>query len=157
MLGPLHQKLVEGFKSIILDRLSNALATSGYDGTITENTGIDAIFKEPEPEFRSSPAPRPRAVPQRSHTQTPRPDVATTDLGPDNGSNELGETSPASAEHTYSPDFGVYYAPQDGQEPYFPGILVEVGWSHPLPDWKAKRKCSLCPSPPVLVLLLIKC
>ncbi|KAH8755361.1 hypothetical protein F5883DRAFT_571108 [Diaporthe sp. PMI_573] len=143
MLGPLHQKLVEGFKSIILDRLSNALATSGYKGTITGNTGIDAIFKEPEPEPQpeswSSTTHRARAIPQRSRSQNKRPEVGTTDLGPDNGSNEPSETSPASVQHTYSPDFGIYYAPHDGQEPYFPGIIVEAGWSHPLPDWKAKR------------------
>ena len=146
MLWPLHQKLVEGLKSIILERLSNALATFGHNGSITENTGIDAVFKEPEPEPapqpepRSNTTPRSRAVPQRSRPQNNRPDVGTTDLDPGNASNELGQTSPTGVEHTYSPDFGIYYAPREGQEPYFPGIIVEVGWSHPLPDWKAKRK-----------------
>ncbi|KAH8760011.1 hypothetical protein F5883DRAFT_681752 [Diaporthe sp. PMI_573] len=86
-----------------------------------------------------NPAPRPQAASQKGRLQNLRPDASTTDLGSDNRSNDLSETSPASVEHTYGPDFGMYFAPQDGQEPYFPGILVEIGWSHPLPDWKAKR------------------
>lgn len=138
MLGPLHQKIVEGFKSIILDRISNALATSGHNGIITENTGIDTIFKEPDPE----PEPRSSQPTHRDRPDSLQLDGGTTDPVSGIGSDEPSHTSPASIEHTYSPDFGIYYAPQDSQEPYFPGILVEVGWSHPLPDWKAKRKSS---------------
>lgn len=156
MLGPLHQKLVEGFKSIILDRLLAALETSGYNGTITENTGIDTIFKEPEPERRSTPALHPRAVPRKRRPQSVQSSVSTADLSSGTGSDEPRETSPAaSADHTHSPDFGMHYVLQDGPEPYFPGIIAEVGWSHPLPDWKAKRKSSTCSCLHVLIFLSV--
>lgn len=155
MLSPVHQDVLDKLKDLLVARFRAALARSGRGGAIHARAGIEYIFTEPQAELQLESAPRPRrySLPRRTRPgrdnrepevaaprgESSRAGAAETSPPPSPSSGHEGE-GPIGHETVSSPDVGLFYTPAGGTENYFPGFVLEVGYSHPLEDAAAKRR-----------------
>lgn len=169
MLTALHQIVAHQLGDLLSARFRAALQTSGRGGEVRFIPGAGQVFKEPEPEpepehrpaAESSPSRQPQRVPERPLTRaqaqqdkaaTSRADTdgsaASTSHSPETEADESstdGSFARVGNEDARCPDIGLTYVPPQGAENYFPGVIIEIGYSHPLPDFVAKREHLVLP------------
>jgi hypothetical protein len=160
MISVSHQAVNQELGTLLRDRFREALIASGYEGDIRYRTGVQHIFREPErPAPRSTPPRKLRHLPHRigcrgEAGRRRQPAAAESHEGARAGvgsgtAGPSGRVAQSDGEDIYTPDTGLYYVPPGNMPDYFPGLFLEVvGWSHQLPDSRAKRE--LRPSPTAL-------
>lgn len=164
MISVFHQAVNQELGTLLQDRFREALTTSGREGQIRYRTGVQHIFREPERSApRSTPQRKLRRLPHRvgcrgeaeRHEEPPagqNHEGARASAGSNTGTSvhvaqSDEEDSPDEvAEDVYTPDTGLYYVPSGSMSDYFPGFFLEVGWSHQLPDSRAKRESRASPT-----------
>ena len=80
--------------------------------------------------------------PGSSNAHTHAHIVEAAETSSDSSSPNHNEDGPAGHKTVSSPDLGLVYTLPGGKEDYFPGFIVEIGYSHPLEDAAAKHQPS---------------
>lgn len=138
----LHQLVLRHLEDIVTSRLKTALGVSGHGGSIIPTNDLKSWFispdeptSGPEPEPGSTPGPK-RVLPQRAcraGEKTGSPDLSKA---------SSPEDDPMPMVKKYCPDLGFWYKALGEKKDYYPGCVFEVGFSHPLEEWKANRMLS---------------
>lgn len=165
MATTLHQIVAKKLKDLFMERFEVAISNSTRPerGTISERGDILHTFKNPAPtleppvESGQQEQATQQTLPRRT---APKRDAAEPEPEPHTNastSSDAPETKPGSeaddseddtssvrkgalTEYVHCPDVGLLYTPPDREMDYFPGFILEVGYSHPLDDATAKRK-----------------
>lgn len=159
---PVHQLTNQELERLLQHRFRAALEAAGRQGQIKTLLNVGQIFKlpEPVPQAASASSQQHEHLPERSRSfRRRRPTIgqestsATSTNTSQPASHESSDDAEASAgstpkrnspdvrkEDVRSPDVGLLFAPPGASEDYYPGFILEVGYSHPLSDSLAKRE-----------------
>lgn len=172
MLTPVHQYVAKELENLLIERFNIALEKTGRGGKIVPLVGVERHFWEPQREFIPRPPVKQRIIPRRSQSRqdaAQEPELQQT-LDSEGGSSqnataEVVDQGDASSEansvveamETRCPDLGLVYVPPESKQDYFPGFILEVGYSHQLQESQAKRKQTFESRPYTIPLTEMPC